>query len=209
VTPKPARGLIGPTYQRVAAATVYDTAGFLPYLAFDGLSWSMSTNSIDPGAVDKAQVFAGVRKQAAGLGMIAELSASLSANNGSFYFLADNGTNDYGVSLKGTAQVTYQPATYTNPITNVLSAAFDIGAAAIADENKPRVNGVLEQDSPTGGADAGAGNFGNHPLFIGARNNASFFFNGWLTSLIVRGAQSTQSQIEATEAWVNSRTGAY
>jgi hypothetical protein len=68
------------------------------------------------------------------------------------------------------------------------------------------LNGV---QAATTGASQGSGNFGNYPLFIGARDNASFFFNGWLTSLIVRGAQSTQSQIEATEAWVNSRTGAY
>jgi hypothetical protein len=205
-----ATGLIGPTYQRVVDAATYDTAGFLPYLEFNGLSWSMSTNSIDFSAVptDKMTVWAGVRKQAAGLGMIAELSTAVASNNGSFYIAADNGTNDYGVSLRGTAQVTYQPATYAAPITNVISAAFDIGAAAIADENKPRVNGVLEQDNPTG-ADAGTGNFGNYPLFIGARNNASLFFQGWLTSLIVRGAQSTQSQIEATESWVNGKTGAF
>ena len=203
-----ATGLIGPTYQRVVDAATYDTVGFLPYLQFDGIDDSMSTGSIDFTATDKMTVWAGVRKQAAGLGMIAELSASVSANNGTFYFAANNGTNDYGVSLKGTAQATYQPATYTNPITNVLSAAFDIGAAAIADENKPRVNGVLEQDNPTG-ADAGTGNFGNYALFIGARNNASLYFNGWLSSLIVRGAQSTQSQIEATESWVNGKTGAY
>jgi hypothetical protein len=203
-----ATGLIGPTYQRVVDAATYDTAGFLPYLQFDGLDDSMSTNSIDFSAVptDKMTVWAGVRKQAASLGMIAELSASVSTNNGSFYFVANNGTNDYGVSLKGTAQATYQPVTYTNPITNVLSAAFDIGAAAIADENKPRVNGVLEQDNPTG-ADAGTGNFGNYPLYIGQRGGSTLPFNGWLTSLIVRGAQSTQGQIEATESWVAGKTG--
>ena len=37
-----ATGLIGPTYQRVVDAATYDAVGFLPYLQFDGLSWSMS-----------------------------------------------------------------------------------------------------------------------------------------------------------------------
>jgi hypothetical protein len=69
-----------------------------------------------------------------------------------------------------------------------------------------RIDGA---QAATSGTNQGSGNFGNYPLFIGARNNAGLFFTGWLTSLIIRGAQSTQSQIEATEAWVNSRTGAY
>jgi hypothetical protein len=82
----------------------------------------------------------------------------------------------------------------------VLATTGDISG----DLNTIRVNGVAGTNA-TG--DQGAGNFGNYPLFIGARNNASLFFQGWLTSLIVRGAQSTQSQIEATESWVAGKTG--
>lgn len=58
-------------------------------------------------------------------------------------------------------------------------------------------------------ATQGTGNFGNYPLYIGARAGTSLFLDGHLYSLIVRGAQSTAAEIAAAEAYVNSKTGAY
>jgi hypothetical protein len=208
-----ATGLIGPTYQRVAAATVYDTAGFLPYLQFDGLSWSMSTNSIDFSAGDKMTVFAGVRKlsdaSATNYQTTVELSASAGISNGSFAeYSSGNVNGELGFYLRGTATVGFEPTTYNAPITLVTATSYDISQLVVAAEIKPRINGVLNQTGASG-TDAGTGNFGNYPLFLGARNNSAGFLNGNLYSLIVRGAQSTQSQIEATEAWVNGRTGAF
>jgi hypothetical protein len=184
---------------------VYDTAGFLPYLAFDGLSWSMSTNSIDPGAVDKAQVFAGVRKLSdAAQGAVAEFSATIASNNGTFLLAAPDGaTQTYGFDSKGTTQVDAVASSLAAPRTNVVTGLSDIAG----DSCVIRVNGAVA-DTETG--DQGTGNFLTYPLFIGARNNASLFFNGWLSSLIVRfGPNLSTSQIEATEAWVNGKTGAY
>jgi hypothetical protein len=205
-----ATGLIGPTYQRVAAATVYDTAGFLPYLAFDGLDDSMSTNSIDFSATDKMTVWAGVRKLAnSDYPTICELSVDSGVNNGAFSIYASGsvGAPRYPMGLRGTTATRFEPETYTAPITNVLAVSYDIDQATRATEIVPRVNGIVNQTNGAGAADAGSGNFGNYPLYIGMRNNASLPFNGWLTSLIVRGTQSTQSQIEATEAWVAGKTG--
>jgi hypothetical protein len=69
-----------------------------------------------------------------------------------------------------------------------------------------RINGAqVGQDLTT----QGTGNFGNYPLYIGRRNNATLPLNGNLYSLIIRGAQSTASQISSTESWVNGKTGAY
>ena len=68
-----------------------------------------------------------------------------------------------------------------------------------------RLNGAASGTNGTG--DKGSGNFGNYPLFIGARNNASAFFNGWMYSLTVRGAQSSASEISAMESWVAGKTG--
>jgi hypothetical protein len=196
-----ATGLIGPTYQRVAAATVYDTAGFLPYLAFDGLDDSMSTNSIDPGAIDKAQVFAGVRKLSDSFAIIAELSASVSSNNGVFGLWPPGFSGNFAFYSKGTSAA--EPVrSLAAPVTAVLAGIGDISGdfAAI------RVNGL----QTTSSADQGTGNFGNYPLFIGARNNAGSFFQGWLSSMIVRfGANLSQSQIDSTESWVNQKTGAF
>jgi hypothetical protein len=201
-----ATGLIGPTYQRVAAATVYDTAGFLPYLAFDGLDDSMSTNSIDFSATDKMTVWAGVRKLSdAVAGIVAELSSVVTTNNGSFMLDAPDLTganSDFAFYSKGTSLRGADSAALLSPISRVMTGIGDISG----DVSTLRLNGI---QVATNTGDQGIGNYGNYPLNIGARNNTSLFFNGWLTSLIVRGAQSTQSQIEATEAWVNGKTGAY
>jgi hypothetical protein len=204
-----ATGLIGPTYQRVAAATVYDTAGFLPYLAFDGLSWSMSTNSIDFSAGDKVTAWAGVRKLSdAAPAIISELSANYNLNNGSFLFtVSDPSTSVVAGTLEGLSRNIATFVDAAAPLTEVLSWYID---RALSSDEVVFIskNGVSQSITRTFN-DNTTGNFGNYPLFIGARNNASIFFTGWLTSLIVRGAQSTQSQIEATEAWVNGKTGAY
>jgi len=199
-----ATGLIGPTYQRVVDAAVYDTAGFLPYLAFDGLSWSMGTNSIDFSATDKMTVWAGVRKiSVSSTQVICELSADTNTNNGSFLLSCSNTANrDYSFTPKGTTAPT-APAFFTPavaPDTAVITAQADI-STALGELRRNGVNGTASTGS------LGSGNFLTHPLYIGARNNASLFFTGWLTSLIIRGAQSTQSQIEATESWVAGKTG--
>jgi hypothetical protein len=209
-----ATGLIGPTYQRIAAATDYDTTGFLPYLQFDGVDDAMTTNSIDFTATDKMTVFAGVRKLSdATEGMLVELSAVVGSNAGSFLMALPGNIGGLGpnmvLGLNGTAAAYSDARTYTAPITGVWQASFDIAQATVANEIQQRVNGAVPTSISYLGANAGTGNFGNYPLFIGARNQTGTYFNGWLTSLIVRGAQSTQSQIEATESWVNGKTGAF
>ena len=88
------------------------------------------------------------------------------------------------------------------PISAVLSGAANIGG----DVATLRLNGADREASI---ADQGAGNYGNYPLFIGARAGTSLWFNGRLYSLVIRGAQSTTQKIEQTEAWVNGKTRAY
>jgi hypothetical protein len=201
-------GLIGPTYQRVVDAATYDTAGFLPYLQFDGIDDSMSTGSIDFTATDKMTVWAGVRKLSdAAVGQLVELSTAVSGIGiaGAFSMPASDGGATWVAAVRGSGSATTATATSLSaPITTVNTSVMDLAPAT--GDVQLRVNGTLRNTSTT---DTGGGNFGNYPLFIGARNNASLYFQGWLTSLIVRGAQSTQSQIEATESWVNGKTGAY
>jgi hypothetical protein len=203
-----ATGLIGPAYQRVVDAATYDTAGFLPYLQFDGIDDSMSTGSIDFTATDKMTVWAGVRKLSDSTAIAFETSSDYNSNTGSFISVTGSNvapTDRYSFASRGTGAVANTTA--STSVGNAPDTAVITGTGNISgDLNTVRRNGVLGTNAT---ADLGAGNFGNYPLFIGARNNASLYFNGWLTSLIVRGAQSTQSQIEATEAWVNQRTGAF
>ena len=197
-----ATGLIGPTYQRVVDAATYDTAGYLPYLSFDGIDDSMSTGSIDFTATDKMTVWAGVRKIGAITAFPVELSTIANSTNGAFAIGSDSSGIEYFFDSRGTAlqQVFADSAAYTSPVTNVLQMSNNISGPSVS----VRINAVSVGSNS---GSQGTGNFGNYPLFIGARNNASFFFNGWLTSLIVRGAQSTDSQINATESWVAGKTG--
>jgi hypothetical protein len=200
-----ATGLIGPTYQRVVDAATYDAVGFLPYLQFDGLSWSMSTNSIDFSAVptDKMTVWAGVRKLSdANTGTVAQLSPSTSTNNGVFglYVPFNTGASaDYAWQSKGTTRITVNSPVNIGPATSVFTGVGNISAPLA----QLRQNAI---QVATSSASQGTGNFGNFVLNIG---EGAGFLNGWLTSLIVCGAQSTQSQIEATESWVNGKTGAF
>jgi hypothetical protein len=207
-----ATGLIGPTYQRVAAATDYDTVGFLPYLAFDGVDDSMSTGSIDFTATDKMTVWAGVRKLSDAAQSAITCVGDVATNAGSLEFGGSaSAAANYILTLRGSSslgQWTY--TTYSAPVSNVISSGLDLSNTSGAGANKTstRINGVANAGTWSTG-NAGTGNFGNYPLFIGQRNNTSLPFNGWLSSLIIRGAQSTDSQISATESWVNGRTGAY
>ena len=102
----------------------------------------------------------------------------------------------------GTVLVDVTASPFAAPITNVTTGIGNISG----DIATLRVNGV---QAATSTADQGAGNFGNYPLFIGRRNNASLPFNGRLFSLIVRGAASSVTEIADTELWVNARTGAF
>jgi hypothetical protein len=203
-----------PAYQRVVTATDYDGDGFLPYLEYSGTQ-AMSTGSIDFTATDKMTVWTGVTKLSdAADAILTELSATVSTNNGSFAVLApySSTANRLGFALRGDTARTNQitgSSPYAAPVTLVSSISYDIAETSSATEILPRVNGVVPSTSTAGAAESGAGNFGNYPLYIGARNLTSVFLNGRMYSLIVRGAQSSAAQISATESWINQRTGAY
>jgi hypothetical protein len=203
-----------PVYQRVGAATYgtstvagnpdYDTSGFPFFLGFNGSTGSrwMVSSTITPGT-DKAQVFAGVRKLSdAAQGVVSELSATIASNNGSFSLTAPNSAAaNYNFSSKGTTQTDSTVATYTAPITNVLSGLADIASAS----NLFRVNGAQVGSALT---TQGTGNYLAYPLYIGARAGTGLYYNGNLYSLIVRfGPNLSEATIDQTEVWVGDKTG--
>jgi hypothetical protein len=172
------------------------------YLRFDGVDDSLATASIDFTSTDKATVVAGVRKLSdAATGMISEFSPSASSNAGAFYVIAP-GSAAYGVAHRGatTAAAPNTAASYPAPTTNVVTLSSNLGAPLII----ARVNGIqaASQSSATGG-----GNFGNYPLFIGRRNNASLPFNGNLYGLIIMGAFRTPDQIRIIEKYLGDKSG--
>jgi hypothetical protein len=195
-----------PPYQRVNTSTDYDTSGFPLYLKYDGVDDAMATNTVDFSATDKMTVWAGVRKLSdAAQGHMLELSFDSGSNNGTFLVAAprSSGAENYRFFSRGTLNADSFPISgYVSPITNVLTGVGNISAP----EATLRINAAV---AATSSASQGTGNYGNYPLFIGARNQTSLYFNGNIYSLIIRGAQSTTPQISATESWVNQRTAAY
>jgi len=187
-----------PTYQ-------VDSSG-RGHLLFDGSNDGMVTASIVPG-IDKAQVFAGVRKLSdAAAGCIVESSTNWQANAGALALLgptaaAANYGSRSGGSLPGGTPTS--ASTFVSPITNVITATSDIAGDSAA----LRINGLAIGSSV---GDQGTGNYLTYPLYIGRRAGASIPFNGRIYSLIVRfGANLSAEQISAMESWVNAKTGAY
>jgi hypothetical protein len=141
--------------------------------------------------------------------MVVELSASTSANNGSFNLQAPrSATASYCLTTKGTGLNSGDYSTFTSPISTVISASLTTVGSTIANTISGRFNGVSNAGVANSNATS-TGNYGNYPLYIGRRNNASLPFNGRIYQLIVRGAESNAGQIAATEAWCNSKTRAY
>jgi hypothetical protein len=197
-----------PSYQRVDTSTSYDTAGFPLYLRADGTDDYMLTNSIDFTATDKMTVWAGVRKLSdAARAILCELSATGASNNGSFTIDAPGftpATDKYVFSSKGTVDA-FGVATnlsLTAPVSNVLTGIGDISA----DICQLRANGAQVINVLT---DQGSGNYGNYPLYLFRRGGTTLPFNGRCYGMIVRGAQSSTAQIEATETYLNQKTKAF
>jgi hypothetical protein len=205
-------GSTATAYQKVTTAFDVTEAGVqsLAYLSFDGVDDFMLTGTITPG-VDKAQIFAGVRKLSdATVGFIAEMSVTVASNNGSFSIAMPRQSGEASVvsDLRGSSGAFRYYTGVAAPISLVVSALYDIGGSTVAEELLLRNNGAAQ--SGTSGGPAGTGNFLAYPLYIARRAGTSFPLNGQIYSLITRfGANLTAGQITDTETWVNGKTGAY
>lgn len=185
----------------------------LYYLEFDGATsnrW-LQTASINFTGTDKMTVWAGVRKESdAAAGDVFGTYVTTSSNGSFLVGAPRTAAGNYGFLVRGdSANSQYSANGFTSPVTNVLSASFDIGGATLADEVKPRVNGSIPVLAGAAAGPAGGGNFANLPLYIGRRGGTSASFNGRLYQLIIRGAESNAGQIAAGEAWCNGKTRAY
>lgn len=196
-----------PAYQRVNTATDYDTAGFPMYLRFDGVDDSLVTPNINFTSTDKMTVFAGVRKLSdAANGYI----VSLDGTSGTFtIFGPDFGyrnKQNYGFNLYGTSNAYGALVSYASPISNVLTASYDISRNTTAQEISVRVNQLAQLLTSSGGP-AGTGNFGSWPLIIGRPRSWQLPFNGRLYGLIVRGAQTDNLHLTNVERYLANKSG--
>lgn len=195
-----------PPYQRVNTTTDYDTAGFPLYLRCDGVDDGMVTNSIDFTGTDKMTVWAGVRKLSdAAAGTVIDFNGTAGTNAFMLRAPGTDTTTSYAfysggsIVLGGVAEAS---SGYAAPITNVLTGIGDVsGDRAIL-----RVNGTQAAASV---ADQGTGTYGNYPLYLFRRGGVTRPFNGRFYGAIIRGAQSSQGQIDSGESFLNSKTKAY
>ena len=190
--------------QATAAARpiLRQTAGGLYYLEFDGVDDTLATATLPEPGVDKAQVFAGVRKLSDTGRNIVELSSGIGTNNGAINLQANGlATRSRFVSKGTTASTADDLESIQAPTTLVLTGLGDIsgGLATLR-----RDGTEVTQNTGT----QGTGNYLAHPLFIGSRNQATFFFDGHIYSLIVRfGSNLDAATIEDVEGFVSDKTG--
>ena len=201
-------GSTATAYQRVGTAFDVTEAGVptVHYVQYDGTDDSMSTAAIDFTATDKMSVFAGVRSLA---GTTQRTLVSMGAFNGatSGTFEIDqpvNATND-AVLLNGSSYA-YTEYAVSFDTGNVITAQMDYAQTTIAAETSLRRNGAALVPASSFGTSAGTGNFGNYPLFIGRRNNASLPFNGRDYGIIVVGKTASASEIYSTESYLAANT---
>jgi hypothetical protein len=191
------------TYQRIAAATDYDTVGFLPYLALDGTDDSFGTGSIDFSATDKMFVCAGLTKNSdAATGTVIDLNGV--TGTGAFMMRAPSGAStNYVFFSGGTTGFSGATATpYVAPITNVVSGIGNISG----DQEIIRINGAQVAIVTS---DQGTGNYSNLPIYIGRRQGTALPLNGRIYQMVVCGKTLSASELASTEAYVNTKTGAY
>jgi hypothetical protein len=169
---------------------------------FDGVDDGMVTGTITP-AIDKAQVFIGLRKLVdAPPAIVIETSTSFGTNNGVIQFAAPQSGVNYNFQSKGTITSAFGVDAVA-PITSVVTGIGDISTDTLI----LRVNSLQVGTLST---DQGTGNYLAYPLYIGRRGGTTWPFNGRIYSLIIRfGANLTAGQITSTESWVNGKTGAY
>lgn len=192
-----------PAYQRVNTATDYDTAGFPYYLKADGTYTSMSTNSIDFSGTDKMTVVSGVRKLSdAAQAAIVELSNDPINLNGIFILNGAQSINEYFWQSKGSfaSPVTIDSILYQAPISNIITGSANIST----DTCGLRINGTSVGSSSS---DQGTGNYGNYPLYLFARNNASLFLNGYFYGAIIQGTTTSGTDLTNAESYMNDKSG--
>jgi len=191
-----------------AQRPTYRTSGGLHWLDFNGTNSSMSSAALNLTNAWATSIFLGVRKNSdASVGHLLELSASY-FNIGAFAVRAPNTAGTYVTTCTGASgsQVQLSAATFTAPTTNVLTSLIDLSGSTALDTINARVDAVRRTITYTG-SNSGGGEFRNDILYIGARTNNSFWFNGRIYSMIILDRTATAQEIADTEGYIASKSG--
>jgi hypothetical protein len=176
-------------------------------LKFDGVDDYLSTAAIDLTGTSKVTVISGTLDTSTSLGVLYETSAN-AIGGGALFCAVDynsGGVSDWlvfgnaGIGFTTVADQTARAVT-TAEMSSVFT--YSVGALSV------NVNGAAQTLENVYQATAtSTGNFGNHPLFVGARSGPSLPFNGNIYSLILAGALYDAPVVDEAEAWVAGKTG--
>jgi hypothetical protein len=192
-----------PTYQ-------VDVNG-LAYLQFDGINDSLVSSTLNLSTTDKVTWSMGLYVDNAATGaVVMEFSANTNTNTGTFYLSAPSSVLDHGFGLRGNSAAPVFAVVSNVPINNqnsdIATGILDIGQSTKELELIPRLNQTtITNINWSGAANAGTGNFGSYPLYLGARGGTTAFFNGHVYQVIIRGVTSTADQIYKTERYIIDR----
>ena len=181
------------------------------YLQFDGVNDSLVTSTLNLSTTDKVTWSAGLFVDNATSGSVAmEFSANTNTNAGTFYVSAPSVVGDHSFALRGNSATPIFAVVsniyINNQNSDIATGILNIGQATKELELIPRLNQTtITNISWSGAANAGTGNFGSYPLYLGARAGTSLFFNGHVYQVIIRGKTSTTDEIYKTERWIINR----
>ena len=178
-----------------------------PNLTFSGSYTQLATRPID--FTTTAQMMVGVGLNVVGSASAAaalELGSDVSSVNGSFLFGAPSATADHSLYLRGTATLKAAVNNVSDG-DDLIIGLFDISQATKELQLIPRLNRVQlsGSDITWTGTTAGTGNFGNLPLYMGARSGGSLPFQGKIYQVIVRGALTNASDVSQTENLIDAK----
>ena len=134
------------------------------------------------------------------------LGSDISSVNGSFLIGAPSSTADHSLYLRGTSTLQARVSNIVDG-DDIITGLFDISQATKELEIIPRLNFVQITGSGITwtGTDAGTGNFGNLPLYIGSNSGLTNPYGGKIYQIIVRGALSTATQVYQIESLTDAK----
>lgn len=193
-------------YQWVNSPTDYDAdpSKFPAYLRFDGVDDTMVTvRNIDFTSTDKMTVWAGVTAldMRRSSGAVNQLLYSNGDSFNGFGLRTPSSSGLISFSSSGNVGIAEPSSSFhgTAP-TNLIMCGYGDQVAPLA---VLRSNGV--QRAVSNIAQGTTGGYGNRTMWLASHGGTFRFLNGRLYSFIVRGAQSTLSQVEATELYVKQK----
>jgi hypothetical protein len=178
-----------------------------PNLTFSGSYTQLATSAIDFTATAQMMVGIGLNVvSSASAAAALELGTDVNSVNGTFLIGAPSAVADHSLYLRGTSTI----RAAVNNISDgddIIVGLFDISQATKELELIPRLNRVQisGSDITWTGTTAGTGNFGNLPLYMGARSGGTLPFQGKIYQVIVRGALTNASDIVSTENLIDAK----